>query len=191
MNSVRKALTKIFAVLSLCVTSSVYAASTSDPDVYLFEGGASLIDLYSMPGTTNLNAGDDAVSAWSPDFGFDFDIFGQTYRKAKMSTNGCVNFTGLNCQDYTPQPLPYRDKTLYPFWTDLIRGTASGGQTSKMLYKGFEDYVVFGWYYMKEYNRLSSNSFEAILYANDTYEYRYRELDIINHDVLIGEQNTS
>ena len=41
---------------------------------------------------------------------------------------------------------------------------------------------------MKEYNRNSSNSFEAILYDNNSYEYRYRELDIKNHDVVIGEQ---
>ena len=190
----KRALTKIFVSLSLLVSFNVYAGSTSDPDVYVFEGGTSLIDLYNMSGTTNMNACDDCVSGWSPDFGFDFDIFGQTYRKAKMSTNGCVNFTGLNCQDYTPQPLPYRDKTLYPFWTDLIRGNANqtdGTHASKMRFKAFEDYVVFGWYYMREYYRNSSNSFEAILYANDTYEYRYRELDIIQHDVLIGEQNTS
>ncbi|HIG57966.1 MAG TPA: hypothetical protein EYQ21_00995 [Flavobacteriales bacterium] len=188
----RPVLTKLFVSLSFLASFNVYAASTSDPDAYIFEGGQSLIDLYSDNGATNMNACDDCVSGWSPDFGFDFDIFGQTYRKAKMSTNGCVNFTGLNCQDYTPQPLPYRDKTLYPFWTDLIRGAGvSGGQSSKMRFKAFNDYVVFGWYYMREYNRTSSNSFEAILYANDTYEYRYRELDIINHDVLIGEQNTS
>ena len=190
----QRVLTKIFVSLSLLASFNVYAGSTSDPDVYVFEGGTSLIDLYSMSGTTNLNAGDDQVSSWSPDFGFDFEIWGETYRKAKMSTNGCVNFTGLNCSDYTPQPLPYRDKTLYPFWTDLIRGTTSGGNTSKMLFKGFNDYVVFGWYYMEEYswpNHRGSNSFEAILYANNSYEYRYRELDITKHDVLIGEQNTS
>ena len=190
----KRALTKLFVTLSLLASFSVYAGSTSDPSVYNFVGGKSLIDLYSMSGTTNLNAGDDQVSGWSPDFGFDFEIWGQTYRKAKMSTNGCVNFTGLNCSDYTPQPLPYRDKTLYPFWTDLIRGNASqtdGTHASKMLFKAFDDYVVFGWYYMREFYRNSSNSFEAILYANDSYEYRYRELDIINHDVLIGEQNTS
>ena len=45
-----------------------------------------------------------------------------------------------------------------------------------------DDYVVFGWYYLKEYHRSSSNSFEAILYDNNSYEYRYRELDIIQHD---------
>jgi hypothetical protein len=191
MSFVKIALTKTFVSLSFLLSVSVYADSTSVPGVYIFEAGQDLVNLYSMPGTTNLNAGDDQVSSWSPDFGFNFSIFGNTYRNAKMSTNGCVNFIGNKCSDFTPQPLPYIDKTLYPFWTDLIRGTASGGQTSKMLYKSFDDYVVFGWYYMREYNRSSSNSFEAILYANDTYEYRYRELDIIEHNVLIGEQNTS
>jgi hypothetical protein len=142
-----------------------------------------------MSGTTNMNAGDDQVSGWSPDFGFNFDIWGNSYSKAKMSTNGCVNFSGLNCSDYTPQPLPYKDETLYPFWTDLIRNNSS-----KMLFKSFDDYVVFGWYGMKEYsypNHRGNNNFEAILWANDTYEYRYGALDITKHDVLIGEQQSS
>ena len=161
---------------------------------YIYESGQDLIDLYNMPGTTNLNSGDDQWSG-SVNLGFTFDRWGYNWNKARMSTNGCVNFVGRsdgknssNCQDYTPQALPYRNYTLYPLWTDLIRGTSSGGQASKMLFKAFDDYVVFGWYYMREYNRSSSNSFEVILWANSTYEYRYRELDIQNHDVLIGEQ---
>ena len=60
-----------------------------------------------------------------------------------------------------------------------------------MLFRTFDDYSVFGWYYMKEYNRSSSNSFEVILWNNDTYDYRYRELNITNHDVLIGEQGAN
>ena len=147
-----KVLTKIFAALSLLASFSIYAGSTSDPSVYNFEGGKSLIDLYDMTGTTNMNACDDCVSGWSATFPFTFTIWDEDYTRAKMSTNGCVNFTGLNCQDYTPQPLPYRDNTLYPFWTDLIRGNANQtgtGKASKMLYKGFDDYVVFGWYYMR------------------------------------------
>ena len=44
---------------------------------------------------------------------------------------------------------------------------------------------------MHIFHRNSSNSFEAILYDNNSYEYRYRELDIINHDVVIGEQGSS
>ncbi len=176
-------------LIALLFCSCAYGASTSDPTAYIYEGGQSLIDLSGMSGTTNMNAGDDQVSGWSPDFGFDFDIWGNSYSKAKMSTNGCVNFSGLNCSDYTPQPLPYRDETLYPFWTDLIRNN-----NSKMLFKSFDDYVVFGWYGMKEYsypNHRGNNNFEAILWENDTYEYRYGALDIAKHDVLIGEQHTS
>ena len=106
----------------------------------------------------------------------EWDRWGQTFSHARMSTNGCVNFTSgsaggssSNCQDYTPQSLPYRDFTLYVLWTDLIRGN-----NSKMLYIDFGSYAVFGWYYMKEYNRNSSNSIEAILYDNNSFEYRYR-----------------
>jgi hypothetical protein len=176
-------------LIALLFCSCTYGASTSDPTAYIYEGSQSLIDLSGMSGTTNMNAGDDQVSGWSPDFGFNFDIWGNSYSKAKMSTNGCVNFSGLNCSDYTPQPLPYKDETLYPFWTDLIRNNSS-----KMLFKSFDDYVVFGWYGMKEYsypNHRGNNNFEAILWANDTYEYRYGALDITKHDVLIGEQQSS
>ena len=172
-------------------------------DEYIYEGSQPLIDLYNQAGTTSLNSSDDAWSG-SVNLGFTFDRWGYNWTKARMSTNGCVNFVGRsdgknssNCNDYTPQALPYRNYTLYPLWTDLIRGqsnTSGCNNTwcqSKMLFKAFDDYVVFGWYYMREYNRTSSNSFEAILYHNDTYEYRYRELDIIQHDVLIGEQGAS
>ena len=165
--------------------------------VYVYEDGQDLIDLYSMSGTTNLNSSDDSWSS-QVSLGMEWDRWGQTWSHARMSTNGCVNLTSgsaggssSNCSDYTPQSLPYRDYTLYAFWTDLIRGTASGGQSSKMRFKDFGDYVVFGWYYLREYQRSSSNSFEAILYADNSFEYRYRELDIIQHDVVIGEQGKS
>ena len=191
--------------LSLLLVSTAFADNNTscsnnsncyDSSVYVYEGSQDLIDLYTMSGTTNLNSGDDQWSN-AVDFGFTWSRWDESWSKARMSTNGCVNLTGnsghssSNCQDYTPQSLPYRQYTLYPFWTDLIRGTASGGQTSKMLFKAFDDYVVFGWYYLREYQRSSSNSFEAILYDNNSYEYRYRELDIINHDVVIGEQGSS
>ena len=162
--------------------------------VYIYEGGQDLVDLYNMSGTTNLNAGDDQYSS-QVSLGMEWNRWGQTWSHARMSTNGCLNLrsgsaggNSANCLDFTPQSLPYKDYTLYPLWTDLIRGTASGGQTSKMLFKDFGDYAVFGWYYLREFQRSSSNSFEAILYANNSYEFRYRELDIINHDVVIGEQ---
>ena len=202
-------------ILGLCLlfSTSVFADSFNtnctnnqncfNEDEYIYEGSQDLIDLYNQSGTTSLNSGDDQWSG-SVNLGFTFDRWGYNWTKARMSTNGCVNFVGRsdgknssNCNDYTPQALPYRNYTLYPLWTDLIRGSSNTSGcngtwcASKMLFKAFDDYVVFGWYYMKEYNRSSSNSFEAILYHNDTYEFRYRELDIINHDVLIGEQGAT
>ena len=42
----------------------------------------------------------------------------------------------------------------------------------KMLAKNFTDKSVFGWYNMKEYGRNNTdNSFEVILWPNDTFEY--------------------
>ena len=170
-------------------TSCSNSQNCYNSGIYVYEDDQDLINLYSMSGTTNLNSNDDSWSA-QVSLGMEWDRWGQTWSHARMSTNGCVNLTSgsaggtsANCQDYTPQSLPYRDFTLYPFWTDLIRKN-----TSKMLFKDFGDHVVFGWYYLKEYNRSSNNSFEAILYDNNSFEYRYRELDIKNHDVLIGEQ---
>ena len=170
--------------------NSCYTGSTN----YIYESGQALIDLKSNHIATsyNLNANDDAWSNKAT-LGFTFDRWGYNWTQARMSTNGCLNFVGrsdgknsTNCNDYTPQALPYRNYTLYPMWTDLIRDN-----DSKMLFKSFSDHDVFGWYHMREYNRASDNSFEVILWHNDTYEFRYRELDIQSHDVLIGEQGSS
>ena len=160
---------------------------------YIYESGQSLIDLTNQTNTTNLNSGDDSLSpAFNLDFTFTF--YENDYTSARMATNGCLHF-GLGtgsidynnyCGDYTPDPLPQYDNTLYPFWTDMIRDS-----DSQMLAKNFSDKAVFGWYDMREYYRDSNNSFEVILWTNNTYEFRYGGLDIINHDVLIAEQGSS
>ena len=160
---------------------------------YIYEGNQSLIALTNESGTTNLNVGDDQLSsAFNLDFTFDF--YDKAFTSARMATNGCLHF-GLGtgnvnynnyCGDYTPDPLPQYNYTLFPFWTDLIRDNQS-----KMLAKNFSDKTVFGWYDLKEYNRASDNSFEVILWTNSTFEFRYGALDIIQHDVLIGQQKDS
>jgi len=151
---------------------------------YIYEGNQSLIDLTNESNTTNLNSGDDQVSnAFNLDFTFKF--YGEEFTQGRMATNGCLHFktSGAYCNDYTPDPLANQyTYTMLPFWTDLIRDNGS-----KMLAKSFSDKTVFGWYDMREYNRASDNSFEVILWTNDTFEYRYGALDIVNHDVLIGE----
>ena len=160
---------------------------------YIYEGNQSLVDLTNESSTTNLNVGDDQLSsAFNLDFTFTF--YDKQFTSARMATNGCLHF-GLGtgnvnynnyCGDYTPDPLPQYNYTLFPFWTDLIRDN-----NSKMLAKNFSDKTVFGWYDLKEYNRASDNSFEVILWTNSTFDFRYGDLDIIQHDVLIGQQKDS
>ena len=153
---------------------------------YIYEANQSLFDLTSQTGTTNMAVGDDQVSA-AFNLDFTFTFYGEDFTSARMATNGCLHFgsSGSYCNDYTPDPLPEITYTLYPFWTDLIRDNGSS-----VLAKNFTDKTVFGWYNLREYNRNNTdNSFEVILWkSNDTFEFRYGGLNIINHDVLIGEQ---
>ena len=169
---------KNLVILSLLISNFSFAN-------YIYENNQPLFDLTTQSGVTSLNAGDDQVSAvFNLDFTFNF--YGEGFTSARMATNGCLHFdsSGSYCNDYTPDPLPQYDNTLFPFWTDLIRDN-----NSKMLAKNFSDKAVFGWYDLREYNRSGSdNSFEVVLWTNSTFDYRYGELDINRHDVLIGEQ---
>ena len=201
---------KLIFVAYLCVVFIGNADATStydgtDGSWSMLDGsenggpGAGNIPLFNIYNSgTNCNGSDDGRCA-ETNWGFDFTRWGETFDGGRQNTNGCVNLikaTGgspsAQCNDYTPQPLPYRDYTIYPFWTDLIRGTATldDGTTrsSKMAYQNFGDYVVYGWYFMREYNRPSSNSFELIIRDDNTYGMLYGELDVQNHDVLIGAQ---
>ena len=167
-----------YAVACLLLASNLSAT-------YIYEANQSLFDLTNQTGTTNLNVGDDQVSS-AFNLGFTFDFYGSGFTQARMATNGCLHFktSGAYCNDFTPDPLASQyTYTLLPFWTDLIRDN-----DSSMLAKSFSDKTVFGWYDMREYNRSGSdNSFEVILWTNDNFEFRYGGLDVINHDVLIGE----
>ncbi len=170
---------------NLIITSLLLACSTLSAD-YIYEANQDLYDLQTnSSGSTGLGSNDDSVSP-AFNLGFTFTFYGNDYTQARMATNGCLHFnlTGSYCGDYTPDPLPQYTNTLFVFWTDLIKDNGSA-----MKAKAFDDYTIFGWYKMREYNRSGSdNSIEVWLYPNNTFEYRYGELDIIQHDVLIGEQ---
>ena len=155
---------------------------------YTYEANQPLYDLHrnanNFQGELAYEVVDDGISP-AIDLSFNFTFYGSTFSQARMATNGCLHFgnSGDYCSDYTPDPINGQHTyTLYPFWTDLIRDNnarmKSWGDSSKM---------IFGWYEMREYNRASDNSFEIILWNNNSFDFRYRELDIINHDVLIGE----
>ena len=148
-------------------------------------------DLRNFSGATDMSAQDDGTSQGF-DLGFEFNFFGETFDKAYMASNGCLILGQLaignnwekNCTQYEPSEAPNTNYTMYPFWTDLIMGG-----NSSMLAQQFDDKVIFGWYEMLEYYREDSkNTFEMWLYPNNSYEARYSELDIKDHDVFIGIQ---
>ena len=161
---------------------------------YIYEANQDLFQLQknagNFEGELAYEVGDDQLSTTIA-IPFNFTFYGQTFDAARMATNGCLHFglgTGnINynnyCGDYTPDPIGSQyTYTMFPFWTDLIRDS-----NSRMKSYGDNSKMIFGWYDMREYNRNSDNSFEVILWSNNTFEYRYDELDIINHDVIIGE----
>ena len=175
---------KNLIILSLLISNFSFAN-------YIYENNQPLFDLKTNDIATshNLGVGDDGVSSvFNLDFTFTF--YGVDFTTARMATNGCLHFgsSGGYCNDYTPDPLPEITYSLYPFWTDLIRDNAS-----KVLAKNFTDKSVFGWYDLREYNRGNTdNSFEVVLWkSDDSFEFRYGGLNIINHDVLIGEQGNT
>jgi hypothetical protein len=178
-------------ILTLSLLLFVSTAQATNTD--FTAGTLDLIDLPNQSGTTNWNIGDDSIST-TINLDFSFDFYGETFTSGKGATNGCWTFTGYNntCFDYTPDPLPQSgmDMTIFPLWGDWIRDSGS-----KMLYKTFGDtadtdqYFVMGWYNMREYNRSSDNTFEMWLYeTTNKIEFRYGDLDITNHDIVIGVQ---
>lgn len=148
--------------------------------------------LYNLIDTTQWDPNTITWTTASDDGGtqvnlnFDWDRWDRTFSTAWQSSNGCLSFTGI-CYSYTAGENGYLENTLYPLWTDLI----AAGADSKMAYYGDDEKMIFGWYNTWEYYRPSNNSFEVILWVDDSYEFRYGSVDIENHNVYIGEEGNS
>jgi len=192
---------KTFVRASLLLIASIHAygqGSTLDQTTYIYEANQPLYNLYEN-NPNNWNNVDwynsDSTFQWttsSDDYGtqinlnFDWERWDQTFSTAWQSSNGCLSFTGI-CYNYISDDDGYIENTLYPLWTDLI----AEGADSKMAYYGDNEKMIFGWYNMWEFYRESNNSFEVILWADSSYEYRYGSLDILNHNVYIGEEGNN
>ena len=176
----------------LCYTVALLFSSflPSQEITAVYTPGKPIWDLRNFSGATDMSAQDDGTSQVF-DLGFDFTFFGEPFNQAYMASNGCLILGQLatgnnwekNCTQYEPSEAPNTNYTMYPFWTDLIMGG-----NSSMLAMQVDNKVIFGWYEMWEYYRDSKNTFELWLYPNNSYEARYSELDIKDHDVFIGIQ---
>ena len=177
----------------LTLSLLLFVSTANATNTEFTAGTLDIINLPNQSGTTNWNLSDDSISG-TINLGFNFDFYGETFTSGKGATNGCWTFTGYTntCYDYTPDPLPQSgmDMTIFPLWGDWIRDSGS-----KMLYKTFgntadtDQYFVLGWYNMREYNRSSDNTFELWLYeTTNNIEFRYGNLNITQHDIVIGVQ---
>ena len=218
-------------------TNTIYSVTGDYGGLY------NLYDLYFADDDTNNgvtkcdNFADDGGCHVAGEFGFSWEWHNESFNYGLMSTNGCLKLLKSSsfssndyCSDYTPDQLgsgtggytSNATNTLFPFYSDFIYADMeyTGTKDSAMMFKAFDDYVIFGWYYMAEYgyhipnSTDSSNSFEVYLFdyndsinkcttqtsklctdderaevnKPDNYGFVYAELDVKNHDVLIGEQ---
>ena len=80
-----------FFVCSLILTGLFFLGVNKLQADYIYEANQNLFDLTNQTGTTNLNVGDDQLSAA---FNLDnsFSFYGNAYDSARMATNGCLHF---------------------------------------------------------------------------------------------------
>lgn len=132
-----------------------------------------------------LNLGDDSVSNNIP-LGFQFSLFGKNFDSVWVSNNGVISFTNGNISGYNSAPLntlgSEYNYALFPLWTDLInQGDANP------YYRLGENTAIFGWYNSREYSsRAARNTFEVQLWNNNSFEFRYSELNLSSQGFTIG-----
>jgi len=110
-----------------------------------------------------------------------------------MFSNGVIGFLdptqepnqgyyGFCCEGYdNTADRPASKFTLMPFQTDLINYG-----DGKFMTRGDEESMTYGWYGISEYSRPnSSNNFEAEIYDDGMYQFRYGNLDV-NRRLTIG-----
>jgi hypothetical protein len=171
-----KIITLVLLLVSLIGFSNAQVLDQSRPGVPLMDIRGSGI---------SLNLGDDQVSNNIP-LGFQFNLFGQTFDSAWVSNNGVISFTNGNISGYNSEPLNTLNSqynyALFPLWTDLINSSEANPY-----YKLGENTAIFGWYDSREYSyRESRNSFEVQLWNDNSFEFRYSEINLSNQAFTIG-----
>jgi len=146
--------------------------------------GAQLEDLRGDPSATEHYIPDDGYVEVPLDFEFPF--YGRTFTNSWMFSNGVVGFLdptqepyqgnyGFCCQGYdNTAQRPASMFTLFPLQTDLINYG-----DGKFMTRGDDESMTYGWYGISEYGRPgSSNNFEAEIYKDGMYQFRYGEIDV-------------
>src|SRR6056297_1392744 len=145
---------------------------------------AQLEDLRGDPSATEHYIPDDGYVEVPLDFEFPF--YGRTFTNSWMFSNGVIGFLdptqepyqgqyGFCCEGYdNTAQRPASMFTLFPLQTDLINYG-----DGKFMTRGDEESMTYGWYGISEFGRPdSSNNFEAEIYDDGMYQFRYGEIDV-------------
>jgi len=158
---------------------------------FSFSEAEPLEDLTNDPGATEHTIPDDGYVEVPLDFEYPF--YGRTFTNSWMFANGVIGFLdpteepyqgeyGFCCTGYdNSADRPASKLTLMPLQTDLINYG-----DGKFMTRGDEDSMTYGWYNISEYGRPdSSNTFEAEIFPDGMYQFRYGDLDV-SRGVTIG-----
>jgi len=145
---------------------------------------AQLEDLRGDPSATEHYIPDDGYVEVPLDFEFPF--YGRTFTNSWMFSNGVIGFLdptqepyqgrfGFCCGGYdNTAQRPASMFTLFPLQTDLINYG-----DGKFMTRGDDESMTYGWYGISEFGRPgSSNNFEAEIYDDGMYQFRYGEIDV-------------
>ncbi len=135
------------------------------------EGGLGTILNLTDPGATN-NEGDQvgAASLQTVDLPFPFTFYGRSYNQITISSNGFIAMGVTNNSDWRNGRLPGpggANPMIAVFWDDLQLNTGSGVYT---YYDAVQHYYVVEWYnVISGYDRITPETFQAILYSPEYY----------------------
>ena len=162
-----------WTALFLCLPSLAFAA---DYEVTEITSGL-------LPGTgTALNLGDD--QSVSVDLPFTFNYFGTDYDDAWVSSNGFLSFStssNLCCNAYEIDSSNTPRNTLFGLWgdPDTRYGETLTGNPYTMTTTGTGGVSAFvtGWYGVPEYSTQNYFTFQIVLNADNSFEFRYGDVD--------------
>ena len=162
-----------WATLFLCFPSFAFAA---DYEVNEITSGL-------LPGTgTALNLGDD--QSVNVDLPFTFNYFGNDYDDAWVSSNGFLSFStssNLCCNAYEIDSSNTPRNTLFGLWgdPDTRYGETLTGNPYTMTTTGTGGVSAFvtGWYGVPEYSTQNYFTFQIVLNADNSFEFRYGDVD--------------
>jgi hypothetical protein len=129
------------------------------------------------------------------DLPFDFTFYGVVYDKITVNTNGWIAFGESSLESFRNYPIPGAggpSPMLAVFWDDLK--TTNGAEVYK--YIG-DNFVIVEWSGMRTYNNNSSETFQAILYADtltptgdNEIKLQYKDFNNTSNGNLSGWGNT-